>query len=100
MLAMSSLFMEHGHLIDQVLELLLVLENALEEPPTKHPPPRQSCKPLVTAESKQMHCAKGKMCKRWYMLCQGPLVIYNSKKGGVEQALCNLPGINLCCINH
>ncbi|KAL7571908.1 hypothetical protein ACA910_006545 [Epithemia clementina (nom. ined.)] len=105
--AVPSLVMARGHLIDQVPELPLVLENALEESTTKTSAAKtilQAVGALAdvekAAESKQIRCGKGKMRNRRYTLRRGPLVIYKSKEGGVEQAFRNLPGVELCCVDR
>lgn len=101
-----SLVMARGHVIDQVPELPLVVENALEAT-TK----TSAAKTLLhavgasedvekAADSKQLRAGKGKMRNRRYTLRRGPLVIYKSKEQGVEQGFRNLPGVELCCVDR
>jgi hypothetical protein len=49
--------------------------------------------------SKKIHAGKGKMRNQRYTLRRGPLVIY-AANDGIEQSFRNLPGVELCCVDH
>ena len=103
--AVPALVMARGHIIDEVPEIPLVVENAVES--TKK---TSQAKDILVAlgaggdvdkaaNSKQVRAGKGKMRNRRYTLRRGPLVIYASNDG-VEQAFRNLPGVELCCVDR
>ena len=100
-----SLVMARGHVIDQVPELPLVLDNALES--TKKTSAAKDVLQAVgaaddvdkAAASKQLRAGKGKMRNRRYTLRRGPLVIYKTNDG-VEQGFRNLPGVELCSVDR
>lgn len=103
--AVPSLVMARGHVIDQVPEIPLVLENALETT-TKTSAANTILKAVgalddveKVAASKQIRAGKGKMRNRRYVQRRGPLVIYKSNDG-VERAFRNLPGVELCCVSR
>mmetsp|Transcript_19475 Transcript_19475/g.28148 ORF Transcript_19475/g.28148 Transcript_19475/m.28148 type:complete len:383 (+) Transcript_19475:72-1220(+) len=104
--AIPALVMARGHAIDEVPEIPLVVDDAIES--TKK---TSAAKDLLVAigagpeldkvaNSKQIRSGKGKMRNRRYTLRRGPLVIYNSNDDGIEQAFRNLPGIELCCVDR
>lgn len=103
--AVPSLVMARGHLIDNVPEIPLVMETAIEA--TKKTSVAKDILSQVGAlddvekagASKQIRAGKGKMRNRRYTLRRGPLVIYKSNDG-VEQAFRNLPGVELCCVDR
>lgn len=103
--AIPSLVMARGHIIEDVPEIPLVMENALEA--TKKTSVAKDILSQVGAladveragNSKQIRAGKGKMRNRRYTLRRGPLVIYKTNDG-VEQAFRNLPGVELCCVDR
>jgi len=103
--AVPALVMARGHVVDNVPEIPLVLDNALES--TKKTSQAKEILASVgafddvekAADSKQIRAGKGKMRNRRYTLRRGPLVIY-SNNDGVEQACRNLPGVELCCVDR
>jgi large subunit ribosomal protein L4e len=103
--AVPALVMARGHLLDQVPEIPLVLETALESSKKT-----SAAKDILTAvgaladvekagDSKKIRTGKGKMRNRRYVLRRGPLIIYKTNDG-VEQAFRNLPGVELCCVDR
>jgi len=103
--AVPALVMARGHVVDNVPEIPLVIDNALES--TKKTAQAKEILAAVgafddvekAADSKQVRAGKGKMRNRRYTLRRGPLVIY-SNNDGVEQACRNLPGVELCCVER
>uniref|UniRef100_A0A7S2YM03 Large ribosomal subunit protein uL4 n=1 Tax=Entomoneis paludosa TaxID=265537 RepID=A0A7S2YM03_9STRA len=103
--AVPALVMARGHVVDEVPELPLVLENALES--TKKTSAASDILQAVGAlddvekagNSKQLRAGKGKMRNRRYTLRRGPLIIYKSNDG-VEQAFRNMPGVELCSVER
>ena len=103
--AVPALVMARGHVIDNVPEVPLVLDNAIEG--TQKTSAAKDILVAVgamddvekAAASKQVRAGKGKMRNRRYTLRRGPLVIY-SKNDGVAQAFRNLPGVELCCVDR
>ena len=103
--AVPALVMARGHVVDEVPEIPLVLDNSLEA--TKKTSAAKDILAAVgaladvekAANSKQIRAGKGKMRNRRYTLRRGPLVIYKSNDG-VEQAFRNLPGVELCCVDR
>ena len=103
--AVPALVMARGHDIDEVPEIPLVMDNAIES--TKKTSAAKDILAAVgamddvdkAANSKQIRAGKGKMRNRRYTLRRGPLVIYASNDG-VEQAFRNLPGVELCCVDR
>lgn len=103
--AVPALVMARGHVIDEVPEIPLVVDTAVEA--TKK---TSAAKDLLNtigaiddvdkaAASKQVRAGKGKMRNRRYVQRRGPLIIYKSNDG-VEQAFRNLPGVELCCVDR
>mmetsp|Transcript_25811 Transcript_25811/g.46653 ORF Transcript_25811/g.46653 Transcript_25811/m.46653 type:complete len:380 (-) Transcript_25811:45-1184(-) len=103
--AVPALVMARGHDIDEVPEIPLVLDNAVES--TKKTSAAKDILAAVgamddvnkAADSKQIRAGKGKMRNRRYTLRRGPLIIY-ANNDGVEQAFRNLPGVELCCVSR
>ncbi|GAX20054.1 large subunit ribosomal protein L4e [Fistulifera solaris] len=103
--AVPALVMARGHSIDEVPEVPLVLDTAVEA--TKKTSAAKDILAAIgaladvekAADSKQIRSGKGKMRNRRYTLRRGPLVIYKSNDG-VEQAFRNLPGVELCCVDR
>jgi large subunit ribosomal protein L4e len=103
--AVPALVMARGHVIDEVPEVPLVIENALESTSKT-----SAAKDLLSAvgafddvekagDSKQIRAGKGKMRNRRYTMRRGPLIIYQANDG-IEQAFRNLPGVELCCVDR
>merc|ERR1712100_373049 len=103
--AVPALVMARGHVIDEVPEVPLVLENAVES--TKKTSAAKDILSAVGAlddvekagDSKKIRAGKGKMRNRRYTMRRGPLVIY-AKNDGIELAFRNLPGVELCCVDR
>ena len=103
--AVPALVMARGHKIDDVPEVPLVLEDAVESM-AKTVAAKEVLKAVgglddVTkaADSKKIRAGKGKMRNRRYVMRRGPLVIY-SKDDGIERGFRNLPGAELCCVER
>jgi len=103
--AVPALVMARGHKIDEVPEIPLVVDNALEAT-AKTAAAKDVLAALgalddVTkaAASKKIRAGKGKARGRRYVLRRGPLVIYKTNDG-VERAFRNLPGVELCCVDR
>ena len=103
--AVPALVMARGHKIDDVPEIPLVLDAALESARKT-----SAAKDILAAvgaladvekasDSKKIRAGKGKARNRKYVLRRGPLVIYRTNDG-VEQAFRNLPGVELCCVDR
>jgi large subunit ribosomal protein L4e len=103
--AVPALVMARGHVVDEVPEVPLVLDSAIEST-TK----TSAAKDILAAvgamddvekagASKQIRAGKGKMRNRRYTLRRGPLIIYQNNDG-VEKAFRNLPGVELCCVDR
>jgi len=103
--AIPALVMARGHVIDEVPEVPLVLDTAVES--TKKTSVAKDVLSAVGAlddvekagDSKILRAGKGKMRGRRYTMRRGPLIIYKSNDG-VEQAFRNLPGVELCCVDR
>lgn len=103
--AVPALVMARGHRVDEVPEIPLVLDNAVES--TKKTSAAKDILASVgaladvekAADSKKIRAGKGKMRNRRYTLRRGPLIIY-SNNDGVEQAFRNLPGVELCNVDR
>jgi len=102
--AVPALVMARGHRIDDVPEIPLVLDTAIEK--TKKTSAAKDILAAVgavndvekAADSKQIRSGKGKMRNRRYTLRRGPLLIY-AENDGITQAFRNLPGVELCSVN-
>jgi len=100
-----ALVMARGHNVEEVPEIPLVLDSALES--TKKTSAAKEILNAVgayddvekAANSKQIRAGKGKMRNRRYTSRRGPLVIYK-ENDGVAQAFRNLPGVELCCVSR
>lgn len=103
--AIPALVMARGHRIDEVPEVPLVIEDAIEA--TKKTSAAKDILAAVgaladvekAADSKQIRAGKGKARNRRYTLRRGPLIIYKANDG-VEQAFRNLPGVEICCVDR
>jgi len=103
--AVPALVMARGHSIDEVPEIPLVVETAIEST-AKTSKAKEILQAIgayddveKAAASKQIRAGKGKMRNRRYVQRRGPLIIYKSNDG-VEQAFRNLPGVELCCVDR
>lgn len=103
--AVPALVMARGHVVDQVPEIPLVVDDALEGT-RKTTQAREILAALGAhgdvdraADSKKVRAGKGKARNRRYTMRRGPLVIY-AKNDGVEQAFRNLPGVELCHVDR
>jgi len=103
--AVPALVMARGHKIDDVPEVPLVMDTAIES--AKKTSAAKDILAAVgaladvekSAASKKIRAGKGKGRDRRYVLRRGPLVIYKSNDG-VEQAFRNLPGVEICCVDR
>jgi len=103
--AVPALVMARGHSVDEVPEIPLVLEDAIES--TKKTSQAKDILLAVgayddvekAADSKKIRAGKGKARNRRYVMRRGPLVIY-AKNDGVENSFRNLPGLELCCVDR
>jgi len=103
--AVPALVMARGHSVDEVPEIPLVLEDAIES--TKKTSQAKDILLAVgayddvekAADSKKIRAGKGKARNRRYVMRRGPLVIY-AKNDGVESSFRNLPGLELCCVDR
>jgi len=103
--AVPALVMARGHKIDDVPEIPLVMDDAIQSAKKT-----SAAKDILAsvgaladvekaAASKKIRAGKGKARNRRYVLRRGPLVIYKANDG-VEQAFRNLPGVELCCVDR
>mmetsp|Transcript_41630 Transcript_41630/g.46387 ORF Transcript_41630/g.46387 Transcript_41630/m.46387 type:complete len:383 (+) Transcript_41630:88-1236(+) len=103
--AVPALVMARGHIIDEVPEVPLVLDNAVES--TKKTSVAKDVLSAVGAlddvekagDSKKIRAGKGKMRNRRYTMRRGPLIVY-AENDGIELAFRNLPGVELCCVSR
>jgi large subunit ribosomal protein L4e len=103
--AVPALVMARGHVVNEVPEIPLVLDNTLES--TKKTSAAKEILNAVgayddvekAADSKKIRAGVGKMRNRRYVKRRGPLIIYQSNDG-VEQAFRNLPGVELCSVQR
>jgi len=103
--AVPALVMARGHKIDDVPEIPLVMDTAIES--AKKTSAAKDILAAVgaladvekAADSKKIRAGKGKARNRRYVLRRGPLIVYKSNDG-VEQAFRNLPGVELCCVDR
>jgi len=103
--AVPALLMARGHKIDNVPEVPLVLDDAIENVAKT-----SAAKDVLNAvgglddvtkvvDSKKIRAGKGKMRNRRYVMRRGPLVIY-SNNDGIEKGFRNLPGVELCSVER
>jgi len=103
--AVPSLVMARGHRIDQVPEIPLVMDDAVES--AKKTSQAKEMLAAVgayddvekAADSKKIRAGKGKARNRRYVMRKGPLIVY-AKNDGLELAFRNLPGVELCCVDR
>jgi len=96
--------MAHGHRIEQVPEIPLVLSDAAESI-TKTSKAMEVLKKIgafpdveKSKDSKAIRSGKGKMRNRRYVLRKGPLVVYGNNSG-IAKAFRNLPGVELASVD-
>jgi large subunit ribosomal protein L4e len=103
--AVPALVMARGHRIDQVPEIPLILDDAVES--AKKTSQAKEILAAVgayddvekSADSKKIRAGKGKARNRRYVMRKGPLIIY-AQNDGLELAFRNLPGVELCCVDR
>jgi large subunit ribosomal protein L4e len=98
--ALPSLVLARGHRVENVPEIPLVVETAVESQSRT----KQAIATLKNVgayedvvkakESKKLRCGKGKMRNRRHVNRRGPLIVYN-EDGGLVKAFRNLPGVEL-----
>jgi len=97
--ALTALVQGRGHVVDQVPEIPLVVDGAIE----KLQKTKQAIAALKhigafgdvekAAASRKIRRGRGKMRNRRHVLRRGPLVVYN-EDNGIVQAFRNLPGVD------
>lgn len=103
--AVPSLVMARGHRVDEVPEIPLVMDDAVES--AKKTSQAKEILAAVgayddvekAADSRKVRAGKGKARNRRYVMRRGPLIVY-AANDGVEQAFRNLPGVELCCVDR
>jgi large subunit ribosomal protein L4e len=102
--ACTPLVMARGHLVNNVPEFPLVIDN-LSLPNTKS---------LLTAlnsfgcgddlakvrNNKHARAGKGKYRSSKYVMRKGPLIIFDNNEDGVKRAARNLPGVDTCSVHR
>nr|AAX48834.1 L4/L1 [Suberites domuncula] len=103
--ALPALVTARGHRIDNIGEVPLVVDNAIEKL-TKTKDAIKLLKALnaypdvqKSKDSKKVRPGKGKMRNRRYVQRKGPLVIYNEDQG-ITRAFRNLPGVELLKVDR
>jgi len=103
--AVPALVEARGHRIGQVPEIPLVVDNSFESL-TKTKDAIDILTKLGAYEdvlkakkSKHIRAGKGKMRNRRYVTKKGPLIVYD-KNDGICKAVRNLPGVDVCQVNH
>jgi len=103
--ALPALVLARGHEINEVPEVPLVVDDAVEAV--------QKTKQAITVlrglaayadvekarDSRKIRAGKGKMRNRRHVNRRGPLVVYN-EDNGVTKAFRNLPGVDLCHVDR
>jgi len=101
--ALPPLVMAHGHRIDEVSELPLVVDNAAEGLQKTKQAVDMLKKLGLSAElqkvidSKRIRNTKGKMRNRRYVMRKGPLVVYK-EDNGIVRAMRNIPGVETASV--
>jgi len=103
--ALPSLVMARGHRVEEVPEVPLVVDTALEAVQKT----KQAISTLKAVgayadvekakESRKLRCGVGKMRNRRHVNRRGPLVVYKEDQG-IVKAFRNLPGVELCCVTR
>jgi large subunit ribosomal protein L4e len=102
--ALPSLVMARGHAIDEVPELPLVADDAIES--IKSTKDAMAFLAAVHADddvvrcgdSRKIRAGRGKLRNRRHVMRRGPLVVYN-KNDGVYQSFRNIPGVDVCPVS-
>eukprot|EP00035_Acanthoeca_spectabilis_P019658 m.429142 g.429142 ORF g.429142 m.429142 type:complete len:361 (-) comp16962_c0_seq1:121-1203(-) len=102
--ALPSLVMARGHSIEEVPELPLVADDALESIKST----KDAAKFLEAvgadddvercSDSRKIRSGRGKLRNRRHVMRRGPLVVYN-KNDGVYQSFRNIPGVDVCPVS-
>lgn len=102
---LPSLLMARGHRVDNIGEVPLVVNDAIESL-TKTKDAVKVLKALnaytdveKSKNSRKIRAGKGKMRNRRYVQKKGPLVIYNEDHG-ITKAFRNLPGVDLLKVDR
>merc|ERR1712187_546481 len=103
--AVAALVMSRGHLIEDLPEVPLVLEDSLES--VKYTQKALAILKAVNAasdlersiSSNKIRKGRGKIRNRRYVIRKGPMVIY-SKDYGISQAFRNLPGLDIANVER
>jgi large subunit ribosomal protein L4e len=102
--ALPSLVMARGHRIEQVPEVPLVLDDAIQSV-SKTAKALAVLKQIGAAadvekakESKAIRAGKGKMRNRRYVLRKGPLVVFG-EDNGMSKAVRNIPGVEVTTVD-
>lgn len=103
--ALPALVMARGHRIDNIGEVPLVVDNAIEGI-SKTRDANRLLKALnayadveKSKSSRKIRPGKGKMRNRRYLVRRGPLIIYN-EDNGITRAFRNLPGVDLLKVDR
>lgn len=103
--ALPALVMARGHRIDNIGEVPLVVDNAIEKMSKTKDAIRllKSLNAYADVErskaSRKIRPGKGKMRNRRYVTRRGPLVLYN-EDNGITRAFRNLPGVELLKVDR
>lgn len=105
--SIPALVLAHGHRIQNIPELPLVLshESIAQIHKTKD---AAKCLKAIGAyddverviKSRCVRAGKGKWRGRRHVQRRGPLVIYNDNKSGITRAFRNIPGVDLCKVTR
>ncbi|KAA8495171.1 60S ribosomal protein L4-A [Porphyridium purpureum] len=104
--ALPALVMARGHRVDNVPEVPLVVSTEINA--IKKTAKALACLQTVGAgddvekvnkSRKQMRAGQGKLRRSRFTPRRGPLVIYE-KDDGIVKAFRNIPGVELCSVNH
>jgi len=97
--------MAHGHKIDRISEVPLVVSSAIESITKTKMAIEVLSKIHAEADvkkaiaSKRLRAGKGKMRNRRFTMKRGPLLVYAEDKG-IVKAFRNLPGIETCHVDR
>lgn len=103
--ALPALVMARGHRVDNIGEVPLVVDNAIEKMSKTKDAVRllKALNAYADVErsklSRKIRPGKGKMRNRRYVTRRGPLVIYN-EDNGITRAFRNLPGVDLLKVDR
>merc|ERR1711957_782167 len=104
-MGLQPLVMAHGHRINEISELPLVVSNGAESI-TKTKQAIEMLKGLGcdqdlqrVVDSKKVRAGKGKYRNRRYAMRRGPLVVYG-EDNGIVRACRNIPGVDTACVDR